>query len=305
MKTHPRQSVEGGQNSRGHSGHVAQAHRALRHHPRIEHPVTSSRGCFFRVRRPSMNDLDDSLFDAALEALSKRNDLGRVPTHKRPLILGHVAECARPFLTAALTYHWRGKAENFWAVCATERIQERLARRTLHLAARCPRLPASGNLGNRGSPAGPGSLRRAARRAPTPGVKVVRQSSSSSRNRPSTRASPRRRHWGRPRWYSSRGERTDREGIVRALAEAGYENVPQVAERGAVLRAWRDHGRLFVATGAARPSGVVRRRNRVDPGIRCRPADVGQVAGAMRPAAAQCRKRKRSSCGLTSARKTC
>ena len=178
-----------------------------------------------------MNDTDQPLFEATLEALSKRHALDRVPSAKRPLVLTHVAEPARPFLVAALADHWRGKAENFWVVCETERAQERFA---AELSTWLPDVLVFPHLeiaAVEGAVPDPevsaerlGVLQRLTSKASGVIVVITRKSLDEQVAAPRT--------LDKATLGLAVGERADRDGLVRSLTEAGYENVPQVAERG-------------------------------------------------------------------------
>ena len=178
-----------------------------------------------------MNDLDQSLFDAALDALSKGYDLARLPTLKRPLVLAQVAAPARPFLVAVLAHRWRGKAENFWVVCETERAQERFAAELstwLPDVLVFPHLEISAVEGAVPDPEVSaerlGVLQRLASKSPGTVVVITGQSLAEQVAAPQT--------LGKATLSLATGERTDRDELMRSLTGAGYENVPQVAERG-------------------------------------------------------------------------
>ncbi len=178
-----------------------------------------------------MNDLDQSLFDTALEALSKHNNLGRIPSVQRPLVFAHVADSARPFLVAALAHHWRGKAENFWAVCETERAQERFAAELSTWLPEVLVFPHSEIAAVEGALPDPeisaerlGVLQRLTDGSSGTVVVITKQALEEKVAAPRTLASA--------TLSLGAGERADRDGLVRSLTEAGYENVPQVAERG-------------------------------------------------------------------------
>ena len=178
-----------------------------------------------------MNDPDQPLFEATLEALSKRNKLDRIPGVKRPLVLAHVAEPARPFLVAALVSHWRGKAENFWVICETERTQERFA---AELSTWLPGVLVFPHLEIavvEGAVPDPevsaerlGVLQRLTMKTAGTVVVVTKKALDEQVAAPQV--------LGKATLSLSTGERADRDGLVRSLTEAGYENVPQIAERG-------------------------------------------------------------------------
>ena len=178
-----------------------------------------------------MNDLDQQLFDTALEALSKRHNLDRVPSVKKPLVFEHVTEAARPFLAAALVHRWRGKAENFWMICETERAQERFAAELstwlpevlvfphLEIAAVEGALPDPEVSAER-----LGVLQRLASGLPGAVVVITRQALDEQVSAPTGLE--------KATLSLAAGECMDRDELVRSLTAAGYENMPQVAERG-------------------------------------------------------------------------
>ena len=178
-----------------------------------------------------MNDLDITLFDATVEALSRRNRLDRPPTLGRPVIFGHVAESARPFLVAALMHAWRGKAGNFWLVCASERAQERFA---AELSAWWPdalTFPHQEVAVVEGAVPDPevsaerlGVLQRLTAGQDGAAVAITRSMLDEQVSAP--------RSLARATLTLAAGQRADRDALVRSLVEAGYENVPQVSERG-------------------------------------------------------------------------
>ena len=178
-----------------------------------------------------MNDLDQSLFDSAIEALSRRQDLARAPTFKSPLAFGHVAEPARPFLVAALAHHWSAKAGNFWAVCETERAQARFAAALSTWLPETLVFPHLEIAVVEGAVPDPevaaerlGVLQRLTSGKSGAVVVVTRRSLDEQVSAPRTLE--------KATLGLAAGERKDRDQFVQALQEAGYENVPQVSERG-------------------------------------------------------------------------
>ncbi len=178
-----------------------------------------------------MTDQDQELFDTALEALSKRHALARVPSLKRPLVFAHVVESARPFLMAALAHHWKGKAGNLWAVCETERGQERFA---AELSTWLPGVLVFPHLeiaAVEGAVPDPeisaerlGVLQRLTSGAAGVVVVITKPALDEQVAVPQMLA--------KATLDLAAGARADRDELVRSLAAAGYENVPQVADRG-------------------------------------------------------------------------
>ncbi len=178
-----------------------------------------------------MNELDQSLFDAAVETLSRGHDLARIPTPKRPLAFGHVTESARPFLVAALAHHWRAKIGNVWVVCETERVQERFAAELSTWTPETLVFPHLEIAAVEGAVPDPeisaerlGVLQRLTAGHAGAVVVVTRQSLDEQVSAPRTLE--------KATLSLASGERRDRDGLVQALDDAGYENVSQVSERG-------------------------------------------------------------------------
>ena len=178
-----------------------------------------------------MNELDQSLFESAVEALARGRDLTRVPTAKRPLTFGHVADAARPFLVAALAHHWQAKVGNLWVVCETERVQERFAAELSTWTPETLVFPHLEIAVVEGAVPDPeisaerlGVLQRLTSGRSGAVVVVTRQSLDEQVSAPRTLE--------KATLSLATGEQKDRDGLVRALNEAGYENVPQVGERG-------------------------------------------------------------------------
>ena len=178
-----------------------------------------------------MNDLDLSLFEATTDALSRRHRLDRPPKLGRPLVLGHVAQPARPFLVAALLHRWQGQGGNAWIVCESERAQERFA---AELSAWWPEVMAFPHREVavvEGAVPDPeisaerlGVLQRLTAGRGGAAVIITRESLDERVSAP--------RSLEKATLTLAVGQRTDREALVQSLHAAGYENVPQVSERG-------------------------------------------------------------------------
>ena len=178
-----------------------------------------------------MNDLDFSLFEATVEVLSHRQKLDRPPALGRPVVFGHVAESARPFLVAALLHAWRGQEGNAWIVCESERVQARFA---AELSAWWPETLTFPHLEVavvEGAVPDPevsaerlGVLQRLTAGRGGAAVVLTREALEEQVSAP--------RSLEKATLTLTAGQRADRDALVQSLQEAGYEHVPQVGERG-------------------------------------------------------------------------